>query len=489
MREMTWVRFGLAATIAGTAVAGVSGAAGCGGDDNAPAKTTDGGTQDQSLPDTSNPTPEGGRMEASTDAGGDSADAAPMVPNAKVYVVHAATSEHSPPLRFCFGNTTDGGILVPSLGIAPFPDTVLSPLFQVAGLYPGFGGSVTDAPAIKTLKLDLSQLAVALFAVDATKIANDTADGGPDGGAEIPCEKLIGSDGNSGTLKQGMDYWLLGSIAKGTLAHGTTWVAAVTGCPPGEDTSEGAFCPQPYDPTKGNLTLTTWEVDNMTAVPDGGMIGAQFASGSSAWDSVVALQMGAATAAGFWSLSAPVTDAGMGEAGMPESGMPEAGDAGTAEAGDAAAEAAAEAGPVEAGPPPGPMLNFTAITGSGKFGTLSPKMLVPAMLPPYGNTAGFATVILGADGGSIWAPAGCTPGQSCFSPLLVPLPAIDQVTYGAGAPTGGSFVAGKGYVFILVGDPLNPPFINPADGGGTSQDAGVFNSKAAHFIAFPTSNP
>ena len=100
--------------------------------------------------------------------------------------------------------------------------------------------------------------------------------------------------------------------------------------------------------------------------------------------------------------------------------------------------------------------------------------------------AGFATLIPGPAGTIMDAPLGCTVGATCFSPLLVPLPDIDAVTNGAvlgdagivTTPAGGSFAYGKGYVFILVGDPNQPSTVG-----------GVFNGKSLHFLAFPTANP
>jgi hypothetical protein len=496
---MTWIRFGLAATIAGTAIVGMGVAAGCGGGDNSGGGGgMEAGMQDHSVTD-SPVTPETGGQETGVHETGADVEAGPVIPNAKVYLVHAATSPLAPPFRFCFGLPTgDASITTPS-GFDPFPDTVLSPAFKVAGLYPGFGGSVTDSPKIKVI--DLSTIAIALFAIDATKIAGDTADGGPDGGAEVPCEQLIGTTplSSNGSLKLGTDYWYVGSVAKGTFLKGTTWLAAVTGCPPGEDPTNAAFCPQPYDMTNGNLTLKTFQVDNTTAVADGGMIGAQFANTSSAWDTVLTLNSGVATAAGFWSIVPITGDAGTTTEGGTEAGTSEAGpgEAGPGEGG-ASEGGASEAGQPEAGgmdasleggQPPATELKFTPITTSGSFGTLSPMKLVSEPLPAYGNTAGFFASMVGADGGTIYAPPACIPGETCGAPLLLPLPSIDQLTYGGAAPMTGSFVAGHGYVFILVGNPYDYPFVNPLDGGQSSQEAGVFNSKSGHFLAFPTSNP
>jgi hypothetical protein len=478
MQKKKWVRVSLAVVIVGGAFGAMS-AAGCSGDDTTTPPKTDGGKTDSSVSDsgtTGDTSPQG-----DTGSGTDGDAATP--PNAKVYIVHAAADPLATPLRFCFGvNPTDAGTSTVTGSIDPFPDFVTVP-GGIAGLYPGFGGSTASSPVLKTF--DLSILALELYAIDATQIAQDTADGGPDGGAEIPCEKLIGSDGlgaaagggtsaAGGTLILNKQFWSVGTIAKGTLNHGETWVAAVTGCFPGEDANEADFCPTSpaYSNATGNLSLKAWQLDNATAVAADAGIGAQFGSASPAWDTVNAQTGGVTTAAGFWIETLPVT---------PEGGT---GDGG-GEAGDAATDGG-DSGATDAGAP-GPTLTFIPITGTGTYGTLSPAKLATVPVPLNVATAGFFSAFIGADAGAIYfPPGGCQPGVSCSSPLLLPLPAIDLLTNGT---VTGEFVNGKGYAFILVGDPLDYPYINPVDGGQATSTTGVFNGKSAHFLGFPTSNP
>jgi hypothetical protein len=493
MQKKKWVRVGLAGVLVGGTVGGIS-AVGCGSSSSGGSPTADAGPDSSVLPS------DGGIHETGTspDTGADTG--APPV-FAKVYLVHAAVDPKAPPFRFCFalGNATDGGTVTVTDAIPPFPDTKLAAAFPVAGLFPGFGGSVASSPKLSSF--DLSKIAVSLYALDATKIANDTADGGPgDGGAELPCENYIGGNGlgaagatDAGAatlLTEGTDYWFVGSIGVGTLNHGETWIAAVTGCAPGEGVDEQAFCPTvpAYSATTGNFALTTFKLDNTTAVGDGGL-GAQFANASKAWDTEGTLSGGAATAAGFWMLSAPTADAGSTDGG--EAGSP--GDASTDAAVDGAVDAAVESGTEAGSSPPEPVLTFLAPpVGTGVFAA-APGALVTVPVPLNSAAAGFYAALVTADGGVVASgPAGapCTVGVDCISPLLYPLPAIDQVTYGSSAPAGGSFVNGKGYVFLLVGDPLSPPYINPLDGGASTAAAGgVFNGNSAHFLGFPTSNP
>jgi hypothetical protein len=137
---------------------------------------------------------------------------------------------------------------------------------------------------------------------------------------------------------------------------------------------------------------------------------------------------------------------------------------------------------------PGAGLTLTPITEQATFGALSPSHLAAAVIPLNSAGAGVYASFTGADGGSV---------QGSSSPLLDTLPVVDAVTNGATlnaagivtAPVGGSFVDGYGYAFILVGDPSNPPYINPADGGAATPTTGSFNGKSAHFLGIPTSNP
>lgn len=468
MQKKKWVRVGLATVIAGSALIGMS-AAGCSGDDNTTPTGGDSGTHNDSSVGTDT-----GTSNNDTGTSNDTGvmmEAAPPPVNAKVYLVHAVTDPLAPPFRFCFGvGAPDGGSGVTIAdSIPPFPDTKESPAFQIAGLYPGFGGSVASSP--KLAGFDLSTLEISLYAIDATKIANDTADGGPDGGPEVVCEGLIGTDalgkggGGGGTLTLGTDYFYTGTIQAGVLAHGTTWAVAVTGCFPGEPgpSEEGgagsALCNNKnlgtYSPTTGNMQLSVFQVDNKTVVTAGD-VGAQFANASPAWDVETAGDVpSSTTAAGYWSVTVPSSDGGT-------------------DAGDA------EAGPVE------PQFGFFPVTTTGAFGTITPATMSSTPgIPLNASNGGFGTGIF-TSGTVAQVPPGCTPG-ACLSPFVIPMPDIDELTNGATVdpdsgivttPAGGSYATGKGYVFMLIGDPNQPETVG-----------GQFNPKFAHFLAFPAANP
>ena len=206
---------------------------------------------------------------------------------------------------------------------------------------------------------------------------------------------------------------------------------------------------------------------------DGG-IGAQLAHVSPAWDLFTSQFGVAATAAGFYIPGTPVVS-----------------DAGEAGATDAATDA--EAGTViDAGTPPVPP-TFIPIEGTAKSGTLTPLKLATVPGVTVDGGSGFFAEGIAADGGAVLIPPGCIPGTTgatgCVSPLLLPLPIINELTIGSTTPN--IFANGAGYVFVLVGDPTAPTYVS-ATTGQTCADPTTppctFNTKFPHFLAFPTAN-
>jgi len=426
MRRTTWIRVGVGGVILGGVAGGGVLAVGCSSDDSNVVNTNPG--PDASGDHTVPPPNDGGN---GNDATNDASDAA-TGPQALAYLVHAAPD--MPPLRFCFGlaGLPDGGSIVVTGGFHAAPDSVVAP-FPIAGLFPGFGGPLNNDG------FDLATINIDVFAIDATKIANNANDAGPDGGAEIPCEGLIGPDGQGnatdagGTLTQGVDYWLLTTIPMGMLAHGTSWLAAVTGCLPTEpDASAALLCPNGQ---AGNLGLSSWQLDNATAVA-GGSIGAQFVQASSPWDNEMPVLGGMATAAGF-AIPNPAADAGDGSA---------------------------------------PSTISVPISLDSPYGSIKPATLAAVPGVTYDGTSDFFVSSLTADGGTV-------------AVVGYPLPLVQALTWPTTPPTGAALANGAGFAFVFVGDPLASPFIGP-DGGPLAQDAGgQFNGLAPHVLAFPTANP
>jgi hypothetical protein len=282
-----------------------------------------------------------------------------------------------------------------------------------------------------------------------------------DGGAELTCEQILGSDGvtppaaDAGGLgfKKGVDYWDIGTLPAGTLKDGTTTLLVVDGCPPNITDSNdqinecGTVPSSTYSATTGNLGFWTAQLDTTTAL-DGGSIGAQFAYASYPFQLISnALEQGVAAVAGFYVPTVIV----------PEAGAPD--DAGDAAVSDAAVEAAA---PVIVSVP---HLVAAGVTN----GQLKPMSLVPVSGIPFNGAAGFFANVVAADGG---------PTKDFNA--AVPLTAIQQISAPSVPLDAGYFANGAGYVFILVGDP-----------GQTNQftDAGQFNVLFPHILAFPTNPP
>jgi hypothetical protein len=180
-------------------------------------------------------------------------------------------SPNAPALRFCFGT---GDPTVGATAVVPLPAEPDDDLASSAdGLpYPGvFPGSGAPAPDPGT---DWSLTSLAIYAIDAERIRSQVKS---EDASQANCRALLGADGGGGLLAANTDYWYLGSIPKGTLTGGTSWLSALVGClpgipeagPPCDDVPEGSA------PAAGAL----WELDNSTFI-DAGSFGVQFANAS-----------------------------------------------------------------------------------------------------------------------------------------------------------------------------------------------------------------
>ncbi len=401
-----------------------------------------------------------------------------VAPFAKVYLVHA--SPDAPPLRFCFGLPTNDAGGVSILSIAAAPDTS-NPAFPYPGLFPGFGGP------LDTHGLDPSAATFNVYAINAGAIANQSADGGPDGGPEAKCTDLLGATGSGGLLSP-TDYFYAGTFQMGMFAHGTTWLVALTGCVAGESAA-AALCPAPYMADAGNLKLLPWQLDRTTTVV-GTQIGAQFVQASSAWDNASAAEGGLVTAAGFLVPSDAAADAANGSDALVPSDASDAtdatdasaapdGDGGTADAATDATDAAPMAPEAAA---PTSSLSFLPIVLDAKFGELKPVSLTSVSGVTYDGKSAFVAQALTATGASTGIRTVWPLVPTASQPL-----SVQSLTWGATPPPSAAFANGGGFVFVLVGNPGTSPIIDPVDGGPSSPGAGgVFNGHYPHVLAFPT---
>jgi hypothetical protein len=471
MHDRQWVRIGFAFVLASTGIVAAS-VAGC-GDDNGPgAMPGNDASNDMTVPQ-----PEAGGQETGTDAGTSDGEASVGVNHAHVYVVHA--SETAPPLRFCFGIGGPGGAISVSSVLYAEPQSASAGL-PFPGVFPGTGGLLNDHG------IDLSTITIAAYAIDATKIALDTADGGAEGGAERNCEQLLGANGAGGALTMGTDYWLLGTIPQGQLARGTSWVFAVTGCLAGANATQAPFCGMGYSAASSNLGFTSFQLDNASTAPADKM-GAQLAHASWAWQ-VAQMNAGAGvlSAAAFYEpgdAGSMAVDSG----GAPDTGAAADSAADTGSVSDASSDATEDATTsADSG-------GGTPDSGAGSDASAMPAVntVLLALNPAYGkvspmtmdNIAGLT--FDGTSGLAMTLVQGVTPlGQ----PAAFPLPIIQQLTYGQSG--GVAFANGMTFAFVLVGNPTLPTLIDPTNGMPCAAPSAtcIFNGRSVHFLAFPAAN-
>jgi hypothetical protein len=190
-------------------------------------------------------------------------------PRAKLLLVNG--SPNAPALRFCFGSgdPTVGGTTLAAVPAEP-DDDLASGIngLPYPGVFPGSGAPAPDPGA------DWSVSSVAIYAIDAERIRSQVKS---EDASQANCRALLGADGGGGLLKVNADYWYLGSIPKGTMLPGTSWLSALVGCLPGI-AEAGPPCdevPEGSAPGMGAL----WELDNSTVI-EAGAFGVQFANAS-----------------------------------------------------------------------------------------------------------------------------------------------------------------------------------------------------------------
>jgi hypothetical protein len=308
-------------------------------------------------------------------------------------------SPNAPALRFCFGSgdPTVSGTALAAVPAEPDDDLASS----ANGLpYPGvFTGSGAPAPDPGA---DWSLTSIAIYAIDAERIRSQVRS---EDASQANCRALLGADGDGGLLVAETDYWYLGSIPKGTMVDGTSWLSAIVGCLPGI-ADAGPPCDAMADgaaPAMGAL----WELDNVTAIA-AGAVGAQFANASF-------------------------------------------GGGGTGLSGSAGFQISAAGG--------GAPVRAPIATAVGPGG-LAPASLATVDGVTLDGSTAFYFSATGPDGGAV--------------DVASSLPVIQEASWGATPPDGAAFASGGGYVFVLVGDPTL---------------AQVDTSRAAHWLAFPTSPP
>lgn len=116
--------------------------------------------------------------------------------------------------------------------------------------------------------------------------------------------------------------------------------------------------------------------------------------------------------------------------------------------------------------PDASIVNGEPITSSAHFGDLAPKTAAVVALADPTHSALFVSI----------------PNPDAGAPLAnvaVPLPLVYQITTGESIGVDQYFKGASNLVFVAVGDPTEPTFL----------DAGTFNGKSLHFLAFPSDPP
>ncbi len=352
-------------------------------------------------------------------------DAGPV--RAKVLAVHGAHG--LPSVRFCFatGQKDDGsdGKVSP---ISPLPndDTAST----AAGLpypafFPGTGGPVPD------LGTDLSGVAITPYFVDAVSV-KDQVKSNP---KALACDELLGtSDAGLPAAK----FWKLPTIPKGTLAYGKTILLVGTGCPAdyaGQYDPPGAT-PQMIGANcggaPGNLKVQTFELDNKPTA-DATKIGLQILNISSGVNELLVKPAGGR----FVGQTFAGTDAG---------------------------------------------LTATTYADPATFAALAPTTAALIGTAPNLATDGIGGRALDVDGGTV---------VSGGSPVIVFQTWGQTYALTTGIKTGDGiaeyYKAGKNYTSVFVGSPIAPQYLNLADGGVSTADAGgTFNTKFIHMLVLPS---
>lgn len=295
MRDMKWLRFGIASLTLMTA--GLGGIVACSDDDtNGSSSGTPPPTP--TTPPTANPPPTG-----SSDAG-DGGN--PSVNGAKLVFVNAATaiggSSAADPaggIRICFKTKLEGE--------AEFGDTTLPPLpnlaadgttdggtFGMPGLFIGTGGPIPQTGA------SYQKTTIRPYVFSAAKLAANNIVGKE--AATPRCAALLADEPDYDTAKYGEklvlneDYWQLPDVEMGKLQDGKSYLLALTGCT-GDSTGFSPRCGPVRDgsanyvpdgePGNGNLQVTILELDTTTTAA-AGQFAVAFAHLSPAWQGLLA---------------------------------------------------------------------------------------------------------------------------------------------------------------------------------------------------------
>lgn len=276
MRNIKWLRYGLAsAVVASGALGGFLVAC---GDDDSGVVAGDAGSDRNTVTDS--PV---NNNETGTKDGGDSGPPTPQP--AKIIVVHGATSygpgNPSGIVRVCYATKT-----------ASDPDFTISPLAPLPhskdtdSLLPFPGIPIGAGGPFPSTGLPLEGISIRPYVISGQALAERGITGTAGVAGTARCNRLLTTgftpdggfpgDAAATALAENKDFWKLADIPAGTFKNEKTYILSITGCA-GDATATAGFCGNavgqansPYVPNAtpgaGNLQIAVLEIDATSTI-------------------------------------------------------------------------------------------------------------------------------------------------------------------------------------------------------------------------------
>jgi hypothetical protein len=377
--------------------------------------------------------PEGGNPSDSpsgdTSIPVDAADGAPKPNLAKLTFVNATTDMGPNATLNVRGDAAirlcfKQGTTAANLGVAPYPPLPDKPKGTLTVAGVPYGAGGT----FPSFGLDLEGRIIQPIIMNVRSLVARGIKNPGTGQPGTTCDELVGDTADAAAnLLENTDYWILPQVPAGTLKKEKSYVFALTGCVGDSALNPGKECGAGFTPGGvpgvGNLKITVFET-NTTPV-SATQLGVQFFHASAQTDAV----FGPGAANPF-----PLTPG-------------------------------FTVDPTDAGP------------------SFRPATAAPIVI----NTLSPVQGVTGVKDSDFFALDKVNPAAPTRALAPFPLPLI-QALSGLGLPAAPTvYTSGANYVFIAVGDPLQPTF-SATDGGGPGDggDGTSFNTRSLHFLAFPT---
>lgn len=278
MRNIKWLRYGLASAVIGCGAFGGVLAA-CGDDDSGvTANNTDGGKDGTTGNET------GGGDTGTPD--NNVPDVKPTPTPAKIIVIHGASAyggsvdQTRGLVRVCYATKTSTD-----------PDFTLSPLAPLPHSkdtdstlpYPGI--PIGAGGPFPSTGLPLEGISIRPYLVSSAALNERGIVGTTGVAATARCNRLLTAgfvpdggfpDSSAGALAENTDYWKLADIPAGTFKNEKTYILAITGCTGDATIGAGKCGPDPATPANpyvptgtpgvGNLRVAVMEIDGTATV-------------------------------------------------------------------------------------------------------------------------------------------------------------------------------------------------------------------------------